>query len=81
MSVKFAYYKYSSKKKQKMYSYKLRSYKKCTKYNSYNCHSYKKLDKVAMGVIILDWCPCLCKIMDCAYKKYSRKKKQEKLFL
>ena len=39
-------------------------------YNSYNCHSYKKkLGKVAMGIIILDWCPCLCKKMDGAYKK------------
>ena len=41
MSVKFAYYKYSSKKKQKRYYYKVRSYKKKL-YNSYNCHSYKK---------------------------------------
>ena len=80
MSVKFAYYKYSSKKKQKRYSYKLRSYKK-------NCIILitviliKKTGQSCHGVIILDWCPCLCKIMDCAYKKYSRKKKQEKLFL
>ena len=39
-------------------------------YHSYNCHSYKKkLGKVAMGIIILDWCPCLCKKMAGAYKK------------
>ena len=29
----------------------------------------KKLGKVAMGITILDWCPCLSKKMDGAYKK------------
>ena len=48
MSVKFAYYKYSSKKKQKRYSYKLRSYKKKV-YHSYNCHSYKKTGQSCHG--------------------------------